>query len=97
MQEVGKILNLIKEKERKILFSTSITKLTVEEDTVAYKEKRQMSHEGILEILGHVEIGTPRKTLENLWIPQLRCLRLHKKCLIGCKTTKHLLNSTKQR
>ena len=69
MQEVGKNMNLIKERERKILFSTSIMKLTVEKDTEAYKEKRQMSHEGILEILGHVEIGKPRKTLENLWIP----------------------------
>ena len=60
--------NLMKEIEKKVLFSTSITKLTVKEDTVAYKEMKQMSHEGILEILGHVETGKPRKTLENLWI-----------------------------
>ena len=52
-----------------IIFSTLITKLAVEEDTVVYKETKQMSHEGILEILGHVETGKLRKTLENLWIP----------------------------
>ena len=56
----------MKEWEKK---STSTTKLTVEEDTVAYKEINQMSHEGILEILGHVETEKPKKPLENLWIP----------------------------
>ena len=69
MQEVVKNKNLIEEREKKVLFSTSITKLTVEEDKVAYKERNQMSHEGILEILGHVETGKPRETLEKLWIP----------------------------
>ena len=52
MQEVGKKKNLIKERENEILFSTSITKLTVEKDAVAYKEMKEMSHEGIVEILG---------------------------------------------
>ena len=66
MQEVGKNKNLIKKSEKKILFSKSIAKFIVEEDTEAYKEIKQMSHEGILEILGHVETGKPRKTLENL-------------------------------
>ena len=69
MQDVGKNRNLMKRREKKILFSTSITKLTVEEDTVAYKEKRQMSHEGILEISGHVVTGKQRKALDNVWIP----------------------------
>ena len=53
--------------EEKVLFSTSITKLIVEEDSRVQGDE-QMSHEGILEIFGHVQTGKPRKTLENLWI-----------------------------
>ena len=39
MQEVGKNKKLIKESGKENLFSTSITKLTVEEDTVAYRQR----------------------------------------------------------
>ena len=92
MQVVGKNKNLIKERKKKILFSTSIRKLTVEEDTEAYKEMKQISHQGIVEILGPIETGKMSKTFE---FQQLQRLDLHSKCLIGGKTTKHSLNNTK--
>ena len=76
MQEVvGENKNVVKEREKKILFSTLTTKLTVEEDTVAYKEMKQMSHEGILEILNHVRQENRKKPWKSFGFPQLRRLR----------------------
>ena len=63
---------MMKRRENKILFSTLETQLTVEEDTVAYKEMKQMSHEGMLEILGHLEMENRKKPLKNFGFPQLR-------------------------
>ena len=62
----------MKRRENKILFSTLETQLTVEEDTVAYKEMKQMSHEGMLEILGHLEMENREKPWKNFGFPQLR-------------------------
>ena len=80
---MNKNKNLMKRREKIILFGISIIKLTVEEDTVAYKEMKQMSHEGILEIMGHVEIGKPRKVLENLWIPTATVPALAQQMLVA--------------
>ena len=44
---MGKDKNWMKRREEKRLLSTLITKLTVEEETVAFKEMKQMSHESI--------------------------------------------------
>ena len=72
----------MKQRGKKRLFSTLTTKLAVEERSVAYNEICRCL---IKFFLGHVETGKPMQTDENLWV-----------ATVGGKTTKHLLNNTKQ-
>ena len=69
---MGKNKNWMKRQTKKILFSTSIPELTIEEDTVAFKEMKRVSHEDIPEVLDHVETGKITKTFGFSRLRRLR-------------------------